>query len=466
MCRGVVCGTIMAWAIIFGACVARADAPVAALADAATQPSNPSTAPAADSTVATSTQPATAPADPFAADVSACVAQLSADDWSQRQKAEARLIAIGPPAKPALVRARATATDEEVRTRLDSILLKIDQRIAAEAHRITLHLHDVEAPAALAELCRQGHVAIKLWPPNMWGQPGMAPAPRVTIDADRQPFWPVMFDFCTKAGLQVQQMGRNNISLMQGQGGRGPRAVSGDFMIVPTFAFRNRQVTYGGGAGMSSNDSIQFEVFVDPSLAIAEYDGMIHIDEAIDDKGNSVAAPRSINSFYQSTHGMYMWNCGVPLSLPTDGYTKLASMKAHLNVRVATKTERLKIDDVEKSVGVNHNLAGITLNLKQFTRNGDTGFSCQVMITRSGMAPDRFNNLYQDFQGCQILDADGQALSTGWGGGGGGEQFNYSTSSGGADPLKYPLKLSWDLVTESRPQRVKFEFKDLPLPTP
>ena len=45
-------------------------------------------------------------------------------------------------------------------------------------------------------------------------------------------------------------------------------------------------------------------------------------------------------------------------------------------------------------------------------------------------------------------------------------EVNYAVNFSTSEPIKAPVKLTWDVVTQTKPQSIPFEFTDLPLPTP
>lgn len=82
------------------------------------------------SLIASYVNPAPRPSDSSAARIKAMVAELSADDWTTREKAEAKLLEQGPIITSVLKELRPTAPDE-ARQRIDSLLAKFEAARAA-----------------------------------------------------------------------------------------------------------------------------------------------------------------------------------------------------------------------------------------------------------------------------------------------------------------------------------------------
>src|SRR4051794_24579579 len=76
------------------------------------------------------------------ADVKKLIAQLSSDQWQQRQEAQEQLVAIGDPAKDAVKQLLAGSSDPEVRTAAESILERIATAQKRGPTRVTLHMKD------------------------------------------------------------------------------------------------------------------------------------------------------------------------------------------------------------------------------------------------------------------------------------------------------------------------------------
>src|SRR5439155_16646265 len=76
---------------------------------------------------------------------------------------------------------------------------------------VTVHLHDVEAAQAFAEIAKQLHFELLAEPPELWKQKQW---PKVSLDAEQEPFWAVMLSLCRQVGVDpdLGQRGRLRIA--------------------------------------------------------------------------------------------------------------------------------------------------------------------------------------------------------------------------------------------------------------
>lgn len=440
----------------------------------------PATAPAAAAphrpTTSPTTQPSTRNSTRPSAEVESLIRRLSADDWRDRQKAEDRLVQLGEDAVPALREAALEASGAEQRTRVESALARIEQIAANGPTPITLHLKDVNPKEVVAELSKQSGAPIKVWPEGMWDHNpgGLAGAifghkPRVSIDVDKQPFWLAVAEFCQKMNLRPEEMGYNQgITLMQGGASslNGPRYVSGRFVITATGAQRQRWVHYGPPLARQSSDSLSLQVYVDPRARVLAYNSDPDVIEAVDDKGSSLGTHKgALQGLRETDQRPFTFGLTVPLQYPDDGYTRLSRLKGSFAVLLATRFETLEIADIEKAANAPKTIAGRTVELKQ-VKVTQQGFNYHLQLRRAGLPLDRWHNMFNEIQAIRITDADGHAFSGGGGGRLNDNDADIECSFNAGINIKRPLKLVWEMTTETKQDSVRFEFKDLPLPTP
>src|SRR5688572_32891638 len=78
------------------------------------------------------TQPTPQPSEQIVAKAKALVAELSADDWKQRDRAETQLVGLGPVIIPTLKQLRTDQTPEP-QQRIDSVLKTLEQKSSTTA---------------------------------------------------------------------------------------------------------------------------------------------------------------------------------------------------------------------------------------------------------------------------------------------------------------------------------------------
>jgi hypothetical protein len=155
--------------------------------------------------------------------------QLGHEDGAIRQKAQARLLEIGEPARPALQRLEAGA-DVEVRTRARAIVASLDQaalrtRWLGPAWTVTL----TEGEYALGDLLRllKGQIPVPVNIPA-----GMASS-RVHVGATAMGAWAFLDRLCeAHGGLAVPlERPEGAFALVEGKAARAPTCYSGPFRI-------------------------------------------------------------------------------------------------------------------------------------------------------------------------------------------------------------------------------------------
>ena len=345
---------------------------------------------------------------------------------------------------------------------------------------ITLHFKDANPGVVLAELAKQGQVNIAQWPPDLWNQQVnlgniLSSRPKLSIDIDQQPFWAAMVEFCNKAKVQVRSMGNEqDLTVMQGEGNfSAPHCFSGSFAIFANNAQRTRSLQYadrGNGAGqVQKNDVLTLDLYIDPRSRVASYDG-IQISEAVDDKGASLVVDAKEDGGRSSSGMMqrgYSFPISVPLKYPNDGYTKLSRLKGTILLIMVAKTKTLEIPDFEKSSGQSASGAGMNVSVKSVKLGGQE-LSYELDVSRDKSQPSQGGGLFEQYQSIHIVDAHGHTICSGGGGWGSDEEMTVSGSYGvgGVGKIAAPLKLVWEIPTETREENIKFELDDLPLPQP
>ena len=424
-------------------------------------------------TPAAATQPSTAPAattQPLDAGTAARVTQLDSDDWHARQQAEDQLVAQGETVRDAM---RAVMADrsrsEEIRSRAAAVIARLDQAAANAPTLITLKTDRGNPRDVLNELARQAHTTLTYMPENLWG-PQFPVAPKVTVDLHDEPFWSAVSQVCKQANARVQPNGAMNaLMVMQGNFGGdmmdGPQSVNGLFTVTAVSATLNRQVSFLPNARLAFNnarDEIRFALFADPKVHLIQADALAVLTQADDDKGHSMLAPTDARAFFRGRLYGFGGTFSARLQYPSDGYTKLAKIKGSLHVTIADRTERLELADVSQSLNKPHPLGDWVVQVQQFQASESAG-SLRLHVQYGGNDPSPVLRSLQDIR---LSDAAGATLVNGLGGNmvGNGSidcQSNFQLPQ----PIVLPVKLTWDVVTQSKSESVPFSFTDLPMPT-
>jgi hypothetical protein len=243
-------------------------------------------------------------------DARALVAGLSAPRRVERERAAARLEALGEAARPALVEA-VESTDLELRARAAAVLDAIEGRALGRATPVTLDFRDVsltEVLDAVSERTGLG-LALQPWPDPRWGER------KVTVVAPEPvPFWEAVARIGEAGDVRPDLIGSNRgMPMLGGFGGRPrarpltgtevmltpdssgpplPSAQSGRFLVVLMALNHRRDRTLPGPHGRPAGSvadrfDARLQVLAEPDLTIGRV-GEVEGLEAEDDRGLSL----------------------------------------------------------------------------------------------------------------------------------------------------------------------------------
>lgn len=400
------------------------------------------------------------------------VKQLSAQNWKARQQAQDRIVQLGDEAVPRLEQLIKETGDEEVRSRAQAALRQIQANDKSAPTLITLHMKDAPAQTVLSEITRQGHAEIGTWPDYVRQRINA----KVTIDAEKQPFWLVVRDFCRQAGLAPERVGggRNRITLMQrgNAWGNQPYSNRGCFFIVAQGAQRSHTIDYNNPANRQTSFNINFVCFVDPKVRVTRASRMVKVTEAVDDKGNSLVLDqgRGAESYVSPWGGSWYWDLTVPLAYRADMGSKLVHLRGSTQFSIMTKSETWEVPNILGAKAVEKKLPGYRYIVHQLSKVGPTNYDLKVSIE---FPREKQNELgMMDFgsiqQQIRLMDDQGRTYDAGGGGGGtrmgqADYDINFYSSNGG-NGIGAPARLVWDIPLEIKDVEVPLEFDELPLP--
>ena len=414
-----------------------------------------------------------APATNPATEIPSLIQQLSDDDWKLRQKAQERLVSIGDAAIEPLRTVARDSKDEEVRTRAESALRQIAEKSRSGPTLITLHLQDAPLPTAIQQLAEQAKVEIGLWPPALAQQLQT----KITLDADREPFWTVVRKLCDKTGLGLERSGQHNqITLVQRAEpwSKRPYSTQGVFMIVANSLQRNHSVDLAVPANVTTSFNMHLTALVDPKVKAMQGTTMVHLDEVTDDRGNSLVpqgfVPRSMT--VPGWGSNWMWDLHAPLQYRPDMGKRITLFRGSVRFLVQEKVDVWEIDNILTTPNPERPIPIGKYAITGLRKTADRAYELAISIEHSAnMVPNQ--SPLTDFTTIQrsirLLDASGlpYRLSGGGGGGGGGRlqyTLNYQAQDQPNKPAGPPAKLIWEIPLELKEVTVPIELKDIPIP--
>ncbi|HMO25432.1 MAG TPA: hypothetical protein PKB10_04115 [Tepidisphaeraceae bacterium] len=426
----------------------------------------PTTAPATAPTPAPSTQPVEAPVSP---DVQKIIERLGGDGFRDRQRAEDELVAMGLDVLPQLRRAAGEARDDEVRSRLESAIARIDQESQFGASLITMKFTDAPAKDAFEELFRQAGATLRVEPEGHLDREQIG---KVTIDVERRPFWQVIAELSRQTNMDLQSGGQAGLVLRPG-GARAadqPIVYSGPVMIRAESATRTNTIQFSQAGVASKSFIVQFIALLEPKLSGGAPNATsVKIESMLDASGQPVENNPQASNIWGGHGGQVSFMIRLPTDKDLGG--KLSLVRGVLSVPVTTKFETLEIDKLEDIDNTTHALGPLRVEIKSLAKENDRTHKLTITVHRDTATDDIWRQVnHQMFGQIRLLDANDNEYNTGgWGSSGDGSKlegnvtFNRMNRRGGAEPGE-PAKLRWRVGVEGHTIDVPFEFKALPMP--
>jgi hypothetical protein len=417
----------------------------------------PSTVPA----TAPTTAPLTTQASPTTTQsaAAALIDQLSSADPRQRRQASEKLIALGEDARPLLEDLLQHTNDLDVITRAQAALEQIDEDRMVGPSYVTLHFKNAPAGVVAAELGRQSFAPLLTFPENLWDDTSILP---VSIDLDHQPFWVAMRQFSEQTGVGFQPYLDGHRLMRVAGRPAGIAVVQGPFLIVANQISRSQSIELGLNGAERSDFSVQMCIYPEPKIVVVRVNGMLDIQEAVDDNGNSLLGPLAERSpvFIGGPTGIPI---DARLSWPKNPGKRIVRLVCSTTFELQTKSQKLEIADILTAKEQTQTLGGSTVSFKGIHKNGEMW---ELQLSASTSAP-----LQQMMQNrLQLLDSQGRPLERrGMSGQGDAGQmtFHLLFAAGrrpGAEQTGDPSRLVWDVPVETKPVPLQFEFRDLPMP--
>lgn len=451
-----------------------------------------------------SAQPAqTQPAQPDPA-LEAAITGLSHDDWRVREKAQQDVARFGRPAVPRIQALLGETKDPDLRARLEGVLKQIEENDTSGPTFVTLHLKDADPALAFDELARQAGAKLQTQPPALLQRPDM---PRITISAERQPFWDVMRQLCAACKVRPDRSGGGTLTLAADDGSwaRRPAVTSGPFLVTAAEMYVTRGVRFGaepaaapenppagnapapappdalerlrarhlaGGNDVPHDHAqLQVEALFEPKLHSMAWT-VGNVVEATDDAGKSLVLTRGAEPRRRSVYGGSRsgeWEGIVWLDVPARDRpdARLARVKFLSRFSVQTGVERIEVPDVLSAKDVERVIGPARLVVRGVTKRGDRHYELSVASYPVGdVQAWRAVQVGHFRRGPRLLDANGRELMSGGGSSSMSEkeytsQMRFTPQANGAGE---PVKLVWEVPTGVNVITVPVEFENLPLP--
>ena len=335
---------------------------------------------------------------------------------------------------------------------------------------ITLKLTDVPPKQIFEEIAKQAQTEFLLSPKTLWTT---VTSPQ-SLAAENQPFWLVMKEVCSKAEISLKyatDTAEPKIILARDKQNwtQLPAVASGPFLVSLRGLQRSSFVDMHKPTEVQRTFMAKMTVFCEPRVRLLRASMIAKVESATDDKGNSLAiktpdADEATMNFVTS----WVYNLDANLEFPKDAGTKVTSLKCSAKFIAQTKSETIEIADPTAAKGTVKSIAGRKITLKELRRS-DAEWEAVMTLGRDQLTAEQWAGALFPGQSLKLLDAEGRSVvAKGFGVGGKGDElsfiFKFEKDPPKASRIGKPVKLVWEVPTETKELFLSFEFKDVPLP--
>lgn len=423
------------------------------------------------------TQPA---ADPeLSRELDALLPALAARDYRARERAQDRLVEIGPAARPPLERFLRETASAEGRTGATLALdrIKANSRFGPTFAAFTLP-PNATIDQACAALVLAGGIPVS-------PEPGGPAWPRAGLDVRHQPYWGAVRRVCEAFGAAPR-----------------PHEYPTRLELAPDPAWAKKPwqqapgclVVYDGADVLGQRDEdrdrdpnrhvqLRFQVYFDPAIRGLTHLHYLEIQEAKDEHGQSLAPPPGVvRGAVGSGSGSFSFDSQITIRNDQKHPTRLASFRGRAGVLVQTKATTIEVADLPDVKDVTRAAAGVKLTVHS-AKPFEGGWAVPVTLRRDG-ASDRVWELARAMYyplSVRMVDASGSEDV--WVPQSPGREPEERTIPGqeakavqltlkflhthgpeAAAKAAKPAKLVWELPAETAELEIPIEFADLPLP--
>ena len=332
---------------------------------------------------------------------------------------------------------------------------------------VTLKFTDASPKDVFAELSRQSGAELRAYPRNLWESQDW---PTISINLENVSFWHAIKELSEKTNVTLQRMGMDReLVLVQGQAKPWqnlPTAEHGPFLVVAHSAYLQHN------ADLTTKDvrrscTVRFTVYAEPKIKVLKGLFSAEIEAAVDENGAKLV-PQQVRPEKMATNTSWAWSMNATLVPPPGVGNEIDRLRGSGRFLIQLRSEKAEIDDILNAKGATKVIENNRLLIKDVKATGDT-YTLNVALERvPGAADWNENSLASTLR---LVDANGDSLT----------RRNYASQGVAEEQLSMnlifsrqdwngnisagePVKLVWEVPTETAEVAVPFEFRDLPLP--
>jgi hypothetical protein len=338
----------------------------------------------------------------------------------------------------------------------------------AAAKPITLHIKDLPPKDAIAKLGEAAGVNISVWPDTAWDSRfrGNKAVPKVTIDAEAQPFWAVARDLCQQADAKPADMGTpDQLTIMESENFfDSPVYMGPAHLAIVTGIRRSYQTTFSGPARKSEHMSVELDLWFDPRLQFLQSAHTVTVTEALDENGVSIVVPadKAMDRFSRALQRLHM-NTSVRLNYDPAKSKTLKKFSGYLRLIMESKREEIRIADLANAEGIEAMAAGVRLVITEVIPQNKSLQIKYTITPQVEISDERWTEISQSaFSRMIVTNETGRRISLDKNSRGSRKKIDGTLTLNTSDNSK--LNLVWPIATETEQVDLPFEFNDLPLP--
>ena len=200
---------------------------------------------------------------PDSASVEALIQQMTDADPTRAVDVQEQLLDIGEPARNALSAASRNAPDAGTRACAEYMLTRLGSSLRPT--RISLHLKNVSAYEAIEAISDASGMALFT---TQAASRGRLASTRISIDADRQPYWLVVRNLCQAARVKPSyfEFTRNARALTDEDGGcwtAPTTSIDGAIAVALSHASSGIEINPGDPAKPKAETQVHLEIFAE-----------------------------------------------------------------------------------------------------------------------------------------------------------------------------------------------------------
>ena len=384
------------------------------------------------------------------------IQRLESDDFAQREKAMVQLRAEGPAARPYLVRAKGSAS-LDVRLRIEELISLLPTGKSAdntkrESARVNVDLTDATLAEALEAVA--GSSGIKILPNGM-------PTDRLlTLSIKDAPILNAVDQLADALDASWHLDGRLSIIRLVAAGINSPhRIYSGPTRIAAERFMNNRSLSFGGQPLGSCY--VQLRIDVDPAAHLIGLWQPLQESTITDSKGKALSQPANRTARFQSVAGRSTHSFTLPMANPSTGAQSLALLEGTVELAFPKSYEQVTLPMPEpgaKSDGGHEGNVGI---LSTSPANAPRRVVV-IEAKRQSLQVDGVVNTQVQDRRVTFLMVDGTRVEV--------SNLAHPRRQGENEVFTIPIPagdveaVQFQRLSAIRTEKVRFSFRDLPLP--